>query len=521
MTAPGPANDEFLILLGSLAEEQLSPEQADRLDELLAADPAKCRQYAEFMLMVSGLRWTWSERDDSTSNRIDEQSAHETSAVGPPPLHDSPFIVFDSEYPASTCHSRAFGFHGLVGGTLFSYAIIAMILSAGLLAAWAWKMPSRSLELAKVESTVKSKSAPVSGKTASVSGFRPAESAIRVFDAADMIGNGSISESGAQQFAYGTGTKVSLRAPFKFGVPSANSGALFYGKSTVYVTTGSPFSLTMPNTMLTCSGGEFGVDIDRSGEGWIQVFRGGATLWVPNSDVEARQKIVLGENESVRIRQGDGRCMATVIHDADLAASLAARMPPRLPPQDGGKEPSPAALAWKPNATALKGSAAALPVAAETGTFLLCARASTGKSPPDAPGSTNHTRGVRFSLSELLPHVNRADLVPGKCLLEVRFVARRFVVYAIRLNGKEIRLPEERFDGAVEQMGAVRIHDGFVGGDGTDVLEFDVRNTEPGQVLPEVLDSDDGPVAARLRVFVSKAAPPKAPSANNNAAEKK
>ena len=259
-----------------------------------------------------------------------------------------------------------------------------MILSAGLLAARAWKMPSRSLELAKVESTVKSKSPPASGKTAGASGFRPAESVIRVFDAADMIGNGSISESGAQQFAYGTGTKVSLRAPFKFGVPSANSGALFYGKSTVYVTTGSPFSLTMPNTMLTCSGGEFGLEIDRSGEGWIQVFRGGATLWVPNSDVEARQKIVLGENESVRIRQGDGRCMATVIHDADLAASLAARMPPRLPPQDGGKEPSPAALAWKPNATALKGSAAALPVAAETGTFLLCA-GFDGKKPSRRP----------------------------------------------------------------------------------------------------------------------------------------
>ena len=97
-----------------------------------------------------------------------------------------------------------------------------------------------------------------------------------------MIGNGDISESESQQFAYRTGTKVSLRAPFKFGVPSANSGALFYGKSTVYVTTGSPFRLTMPNTKLTCSGGEFGVDIDRSGEGWIQVFRGGATLWVPN-----------------------------------------------------------------------------------------------------------------------------------------------------------------------------------------------------------------------------------------------
>ena len=161
-----------------------------------------------------------------------------------------------------------------------------------------------------------------------------------------------------------------------------------------------------------------------------------------------------------------------------------------------------------------------MPAASETGTLLTCVLVSTGKGPLDAPGSTNHTRGVRFSLSELMPHVNRADLVPGKCVLEVRFVARRFVVYAIRLNGKEIPLPEERFDGAVEQIGAVRIHDGFVGGDGTDVLEFDVRNTEPGQVLPQVLDSDDGPVAARLRVFVAKAAPPNPPSANRDATRK-
>ena len=190
--------------------------------------------------------------------------------------------------------------------------------------------------------------APALGKTAGANGSRPAQSATSVVAPAQIIGTGPIVGSGARQFVYRTGTKVALQGPFKFGPTSADSGALFYGKSTIYVTTDSPFRLKMPNLMLICAGGEFGVDIDRSGNGWIQVFRGGMTLWLPSSEVlETTGKIALAENESVCIRQrdGGGGGIATVIHDASLAASLASRMPPRWPRQDGGKKPSPATLA--------------------------------------------------------------------------------------------------------------------------------------------------------------------------------
>ena len=78
----------------------------------------------------------------------------------------------------------------------------------------------------------------------------------------------------------------------------------------------------------------------------------------------------------------------------------------------------------------------------------------------------------------------------------MRFVAHRFVVYAIRLNGKEILLPAEPFGGTVRQLGAVMIREGFVAGDGINVLEFDVRSTEPGQVLPAV---SERPRCARCR----------------------
>ena len=192
--------------------------------------------------------------------------------------------------------------------------------------------------------------APAAGEVAAASRSRPAELTIGACDAADMIGKGLVLESGARQFAYGTGTKVAWQGPFKFAVPSANSGALFYGKSTVSVTTDSPFSLQMPGTLLACSGGEFGVDLDRAGKGWIQVFRGGATLWLPDSGgLDATKKITLGENESVRVRLGDNGCTATVIHDAGLAAALAKRMPPRLPRQ--GRERSYRQLPWPRNET--------------------------------------------------------------------------------------------------------------------------------------------------------------------------
>ena len=45
----------------------------------------------------------------------------------------------------------------------------------------------------------------------------------------------------------------------------------------------------------------------------------------------------------------------------------------------------------------------------------------------------------------------------------------------MRLNGKDVPLPAQRLDGAVEQIGAVVIREGFVRGDRTNVLQIDMR----------------------------------------------
>jgi hypothetical protein len=103
-------------------------------------------------------------------------------------------------------------------------------------------------------------------------------------------------------------------------------------------------------------------------------------------------------------------------------------------------------------------------------------------------------------LSELAPHVKPDDLVPGRSTLRLRFAAHRFLICAIRLNGKDVPLPEEPLAGTVRQIGAVTLSDGFLGGNGVNLLEFDVRSLEPGQVFPQQTGGTDGPIVVMAEV---------------------
>ena len=351
---------------------------------------------------------------------------------------------------------------------------------------------------------------------------------------AGVIGKGLTSESGSGQISYGTRARVSLQGPFQFFVPSENRGALFYGKSTVLVGKNCNFTLQMPTIALTCSDGEFGVDLDRSGDGWIHVFRGEATLWLHDSGVETTRKIVLGESESVQIGQRGGGCVATVIHDARLAASLASRLPPRMPRQESAafaerkatdrlpaQTPPQAALARKQDISRPPGTAANTAAASEGGTSAMLILVSMPGSPSGAAGPTCRTFSTRFSLAQLAPRVNPSALVPGTSMLHLRFVAQGVVITAMRLNGQEVPLPEQRSDGAVRQVGAVMIRDGFVGGNRTDVLELDVRShAARDRLLEAPVFGANPPVVVTAEVWTrneSMPAPPQASSAEGKA----
>jgi hypothetical protein len=311
---------------------------------------------------------------------------------------------------------------------------------------------------------------------------------------------------GGGQIAYNPGTTVSLQGPFNYRVLTDTSGAMRYGRSTVRVEKGYNFTLSLPSIEVTCQGGEFGVELDRKGDGWIQVFGGAVAVQLLDIGAEAARAtrtMSLGANESLRFRQRDGVCVATASRDAQLAASLAGRMPPRLPPRlplpSGGKEPMRVASAQEQDAVAMPGNA--VPGAAEAGdgSSLLLVSTQDGSLDPARPTSQIVTG--RFSLSELAPHEKLEELVPGRKMLRLRFAARRFVISAMRLNGKSVPLPEEPLAGTVRQIGAVTLRDGFLGGNGVNILDLDVRSLEPEHVLPAALRGTNRPIVVTAEII--------------------
>jgi hypothetical protein len=106
-------------------------------------------------------------------------------------------------------------------------------------------------------------------------------------------------------------------------------------------------------------------------------------------------------------------------------------------------------------------------------------------NPGDAARAPILPVAVRFTLSQLAPHLKPSQLGVEKYLLRLRFVARGLVVCAVRLNGKPLRLPEQPLDGVVRQIGAIAIRDALVGGEQSNLLEFDLKSPDGKDPLAE------------------------------------
>ena len=207
-----------------------------------------------------------------------------------------------------------------------------------------------------------------------------------------------------------------------------------------------------------------------------------------------------------------------MIRDAQLAVELAGRMPARLPPQNGGMEATQLALAE--NKTPLRWQATLCPG-------------------PRGPATTRRCCWFRSKTALLTPHRQRAELASGASPCRKSFPCRKrrpassrrtscpagvrcgcgspprgFAIRGVRLNGKDVPLPGEPLAGTVRQIGAVTLPDGFLGGTGVNVLEFDVAQLGAGQVLPAELRGTHGPVVVTAEVIlVPRAQQAKAPQA--------
>ena len=325
---PSSPNNELLGLLYDLSEDRLSTRGAERLEEMLAADPANQQRYVDFMLLVSGLHQTkgaasgqwpvvsgqWSDSDNHPSSFILQPSSIPPIIVDPTPVHHTPF-----------------------GSFVFSHIAAAVILGIGLLIGLAWRI---SLPSPEGPSTRPTDVVKVVGRITALadckwsrqgSGYRGLGSGIpKTKDQRPktvFLGDRLLVSSGLMEITYNTGAKVILEGPCTYQVESDRSGFLAIGRLTARVEKGSGirdqgsgaihpsafslqpsalFAVRTPTATVTDLGTEFGVEVEKSGATRSHVFQGKVELVASGQRPVASDKkaIHLTAGESARVERG-------------------------------------------------------------------------------------------------------------------------------------------------------------------------------------------------------------------------
>ncbi len=319
-------------------------------------------------------------------------------------------------------------------------------------------------------------------------------------------------DSGLMEISYDSGAKVILQGPCTYEVESETGGFLSLGKLTAKVERGEGrgergegtanpksqipnqqisnpqslipnplFSVRTPTAIVTDLGTEFGVEVDKAGVTESHVFRGKVELRPADGGKGGTQTIQLSENESARVEPNRNHGVKVIRgSSADTQPQgFARRMPRRIPIRlfntgielrEGDPDPHWQLVArsdqphFKPRP--------AVVTAVDFGFWLAnyAARSqwiSTDNGPPELPNGVTYTFRMTFEL---------ADVPPEGAVLRGRFIADDYVA-AIRLNGKQLPVPEHRkavppFDCFSDEFS---VASGFV--EGANALEIDVVNS--------------------------------------------
>jgi hypothetical protein len=266
----------------------LSAEQMAALEQRLRDDPQAMEFFVLYMEIHSQIAWEARARGEVGSRQSAVGSGESEvgswqSAVGskseigdfgfgishPSSLipHQSSIINHQSSIILPPLPSPFSSLPASAGGILVSYLSAAVILSLGLLIAWAWKLPSyaeiarrspppaagRRLEpepmmecVGRITgmvdcqwgegSEVRGQRSEVRGQRSGVrgqgSGAEDAKSRISDFKSYVSLGDKLVLRSGLMEITYDTGAKVVLQGPVTYEVDARNGGFLSVGKLT-------------------------------------------------------------------------------------------------------------------------------------------------------------------------------------------------------------------------------------------------------------------------------------------------
>ncbi len=349
MTPQNASSEEFVDLIHDLAEGRISPQQADRLDEFLCADPIYCRHYVDFMAMVVGLSWIEDEENEQADWMREGQSPNNVASWAvdlKSEIHESQSLEpvseasFPMPEPIPVPHfSLGNVLHGTVG--FFSQEIPFSLLMATIvsgLGLWAASLIYVTHHKQIADSSSVSKPTPSAAKTdiefiGRVTGMADVQWAddqtVTVHGANVPMGRKYAMASGLMEITYDTGAKVILQGPVTYEANSRDGGYLSLGKLTAKLekktedgrrktedsnlsslsTIHNPlFTVKTPTAIVTDLGTEFGVEVSKEGNTTSHVYLGSVEMRAVAADGKAEDKAeVLHENQSARVEKNSGK----------------------------------------------------------------------------------------------------------------------------------------------------------------------------------------------------------------------
>ena len=382
---------ELALLLGRLADEQLSSTDQQRLLQLLKENPAAREYYLDYMELHARLQWKQLAQTTAGQNTpLSEPSVpsqrkeplaepYWTTAAKPRPK-----VVIETSPPRPI---PWYSVNSPIGLPLRAYTLgaIIMLIAIGIGAVvhitHSYEIAAREAAISEEESgsggglfgapataekaKPKKEEAPVVGHISGMVGCRWADSSLKPLAPRIRQGTKFVLKSGLMEITYTTGAKVILQGPCTYEVESPVGGYLALGKLTAKVASGqrrvasegpgaanhkseisnhksaitespnlqiSKFTVRTPTALITDLGTEFGVEVDEERNTLSHVFQGRIEVRLVGDFPENESRIVvLGANQSARVERGgeEGKPRAIRL-DASEAAAYSAKFARRL-----------------------------------------------------------------------------------------------------------------------------------------------------------------------------------------------
>jgi hypothetical protein len=302
-SSPDPSQ-ELLNLIEALCLDELTPEQAARLEELVTTDPAARRHYVRFLHMHA-----LAERFERPDLTADAQGL--TSLFGEAASRSRP----DDQAANGSRVSRLTGrlsrvLPRAIDPVLhpFRFGMAASLLTIVFCGAfyailWASRQPDGGARKILADSNRRPVVARVTGASEPVWGQA---SDIREQNASLVVGHRLELASGLVEVTFGSGAVVVLEGPARFVAVSRGSGRLERGTLCGQVPTRAKgFRIDTPLVEVIDLGTEFAIEVGNRGATGVHVFLGVVeTLWNDRNDQPQSLRLAAGQAAQFSARTG-------------------------------------------------------------------------------------------------------------------------------------------------------------------------------------------------------------------------